>query len=65
MENGLADLLDSSSGDHQLGRHIHQERHPLQRRGEKETVSLVAVADESQMTEYFTFRTGRATRPLP
>lgn len=56
MENGLADLLDSSSGMRQLGPLLHQAS-PFTTPARWETISLVAAADENQMTEYFTFRT--------
>ena len=57
MENGLADLLDSSSEISTWGRYYTKSVTIYNAAGEKDTVSLVAAADESQMTQYFTFRT--------
>ena len=64
MENGLADLLDSSSGITSWGRYYTKSVTLYNAAGEKETVSLVAAADESQMTEYFTFRTRQGHKPI-
>ena len=64
MENGLADLLDSSSGITSWGRYYTKSVTLYNAEGEKETVSLVAAADESQMTEYFTFRTRQGHKPI-
>jgi len=65
MENGLADLLDSSSGITSWGRYYTKSVTLYNAEGEKETVSLVAAADESQMTEYFTFRTRQGHKAIP
>ena len=64
MENGLADLLDSSSGITSWGRYYTKSVTLYNAAGEKETVSLVAAADESQMTEYFTFRTRQGHKAI-
>ena len=64
MENGLADLLDSSSGITSWGRYYTKSVTLYNAEGEKETVSLVAAADESQMTEYFTFRTRQGHKAI-
>ena len=64
MENGLADLLDSSSGITSWGRYYTKSVTLYNTAGEKETVSLVAAADESQMTEYFTFRTRQGHKAI-
>ena len=64
MENGLADLLDSSSGITSWGRYYTKSVTLYNAVGEKETVSLVAAADESQMTEYFTFRTRQGHKAI-
>ena len=64
MENGLADLLDSSSGITSWGRYYTKSVTLYNDAGEKETVSLVAAADESQMTEYFTFRTRQGHKAI-
>ena len=64
MENGLADLLDSSSGITSWGRYYTKSVTLYNAEGEKETVSLVASADESQMTEYFTFRTRQGHKAI-
>ena len=64
MENGLADLLDSSSGITSWGRYYTKSVTIYNAEGEKETVSLVAAADESQMTEYFTFRTRQGHKAI-
>lgn len=64
MENGLADLLDSSSGITSWGRYYTKSVTLYNAAGEKETVSLVAANDESQMTEYFTFRTRQGHKAI-
>ena len=64
MENGLADLLDSSSGITSWGRYYTKSVTLYNDAGEKETVSLVAANDESQMTEYFTFRTRQGHKAI-
>ena len=64
MENGLADLLDSSSGITSWGRYYTKSVTLYNATGEKETVSLVAANDESQMTEYFTFRTRQGHKAI-
>ena len=64
MENGLADLLDSSSGITSWGRYYTKSVTLYNAEGEKETVSLVAASDESQMTEYFTFRTRQGHKAI-
>ena len=64
MENGLADLLDSNSGITSWGRYYTKSVTLYNAEGEKETVSLVAAADESQMTEYFTFRTRQGHKAI-
>ena len=64
MENGLADLLDSSSGITSWGRYYTKSVTLYNAAGEKEAVSLVAAADESQMTEYFTFRTRQGHKAI-
>ena len=64
MENGLADLLDSSSGITSWGRYYTKSVTLYNAEGEKETVSLVAAGDESQMTKYFTFRTRQGHKAI-
>ena len=48
MENGLADLLDSSSGSTSWGRYYTKSVTLYNAEGEKETVSLVAANDEAR-----------------
>ena len=57
-------LLDSSSGITSWGRYYTKSVTLYNAEGEKETVSLVAAADESQMTEYFTFRTRQGHKAI-
>ena len=57
VENGLGDLLDSSSGIASWGKYYSKSVTVYNADGEKDTVSVVAAEDESQMTQYFTFRT--------
>ena len=57
VENGLGDLLDSSSGIASWGKYYAKSVTVYNAEGEKDTVTVVAAEDESQMTQYFTFRT--------
>ena len=54
----------SSSGITSWGRYYTKSVTLYNAEGEKETVSLVAAADESQMTEYFTFRTRQGHKAI-
>ncbi len=64
MENGVIDVLDASADVTSFGRFYTKSVTLYNAEGEKETVSLVAAADESQMTEYFTFRTRQGHKAI-
>ena len=57
LENGLSDVLDSSVNVTSWGRFYNKSVTLYNASGDKQTASIVTAEDESQMTNYFTFRT--------
>ena len=57
LENGLSDVLDSSANVTSWGRFYNKSVTLYNASGDKQTASIVTAEDESQMTDYFTFRT--------
>ena len=57
LENGLSDVLDSSTNVTSWGRFYNKSVTLYNASGDKQTASIVTAEDESQMTDYFTFRT--------
>ena len=57
LENGLSDVLDSSVNVTSWGRFYNKSVTLYNASGDKQTASIVTAEDESQMTDYFTFRT--------
>ena len=57
LENGLSDVLDSSTNVTSWGRFYNKSVTLYNASGDKQTASIVTAEDESQMTAYFTFRT--------
>ena len=57
LENGLSDVLDSSTNVTSWGRFYNKSVTLYNTSGDKQTASIVTAEDESQMTDYFTFRT--------
>ena len=64
-ENGLGDLLASDTGISSWGRYYSKSVTLYNANGDKDTVSIVAAADEQQMTQYFTFRTRKGHKEVP
>ena len=57
LENSLSDVLDSSVNVTSWGRFYNKSVTLYNASGDKQTASIVTAEDESQMTDYFTFRT--------
>ena len=57
LENGLSNVLDSSTNVTSWGRFYNKSVTLYNASGDKQTASIVTAEDESQMTAYFTFRT--------
>ena len=65
VENGLADVLDSSSAVTSWGRFYNKSVTLYNAEGDKQTASIVTAEDEAQMTTYFTFRTRQGHKAIP
>ena len=57
LENGLSNVLDSSVNVTSWGRFYNKSVTLYNASGDKQTASIVTAEDESQITDYFTFRT--------
>ena len=64
VENGVIDVLDASADVTSFGRFYTKSVTLYNADGDQQTISLVAAEDESQMTDYFTFRTRQGHRAI-
>ena len=64
VENGVIDVLDASADVTSFGRFYTKSVTLYNADGDQQTISLVAAEDESQMTDYFTFRTRQGHKAI-
>ena len=64
VENGVIDVLDASADVTSFGRFYTKSVTLYNAGGDQQTISLVAAEDESQMTDYFTFRTRQGHKAI-
>ena len=64
VENGVIDVLDASTDVTSFGRFYTKSVTLYNADGDQQTISLVAAEDESQMTDYFTFRTRQGHKAI-
>lgn len=64
VENGVIDVLDASADVTSFGRFYTRSVTLYNADGDQQTISLVAAEDESQMTDYFTFRTRQGHKAI-
>ena len=64
VENGVIDVLDASADVNSFGRFYTKSVTLYNADGDQQTISLVAAEDESQMIDYFTFRTRQGHKAI-
>ena len=65
LEDGLTDLLNSNAQVTSWGSYYTKSVTLYNADGDQDTVSIVTAEDESQMTQYFTFRTRKGHEEIP